>query len=274
MQVKLISKVIIATAALVNAPVSFAGFATYSTEWPDDKCIVNEKLSDHQKKQTAQEDNFLVVTPEEQAQRIDQYKRLYGKFGLTFLSADLRSIDNISYPALSSGVVVNTSASENYVSWEIGLGTRLQYVRLELEYLYEKNIPYNPSPLFDSGETLTSKFTSQSVWFNMMYDMDKLNVPYFTPYVGALVGVVWNKTRSTLSGTIGNGAAENHSRYVLGWGVTIGARMPFWTRWFGYLAYKYLDHGKVVWQDSTGIMRLKGHYVLQGVEVGVQYLLG
>lgn len=252
-----------------------AGFATYSQNWPDDACIVNEKVTNQETKPCVPDQNFLVVTPEEQVKRVDEYKRLYGKLGLTFLTAQIRKIQNTSSPVLSAGIPVNTGASDNYVSWEFGLGTKLQYVRVELEYLYQKKLPYNPNPLFlGSSQALTSELNSQSVWFDVMYDMNKLNVPYFTPYFGGLVGVVWNKTRSTLTGGIGTGVAQNHSRYSIGWGVTVGARFPFWTRWFGYVAYKYLDQGKVVWVDSTGLMSLKGHYVAQGLELGVQYLLG
>ncbi len=270
---KLINKTLAFSCAALFAPIVSAGFSTYSTQWPNDPCIVNEHVATKNKEEKPAEDNFLVVTPQEQAKRVDEYKRLYGKFGGTLLTAEVRKIENISQATLP-GRVINDIARENYLSWEIGLGTRLQYVRVELEYLYEKDIHYNPSPLFDTGESLTSKLMSQSIWFDLMYDMEKLNLPYFTPYIGGLVGLAWNKTRSTLTGTVGNGVAQNHSRYALGWGVTIGARLPFWTRWFGYIAYKYLDHGKVVWQDATGNMQLKGKYVVQGAEFGIQYLLG
>lgn len=268
-------KALVFSTSLLTSPLLLAGFATYSNDWPDDPCVVNEKVIKAPKTECKPDNNFLVITKEEQSKRLDDYKRLYAKLGMTFLTAQIRNIQNVSQPALSSGNVVNGSASENYVSWEFGLGTKFEYVRLELEYLYQKNIEYNPNPLFNTGtESLSSKLNTQSVWFDLMYDMSKLNLPYFTPYFGGLVGVCWNKTRSTLTGTIGNGAAQNHSRIALGWGVTVGARLPFWERWFGYLAYKYLDQGKVMWQDSTGVMQLKGHSVVQGVELGVQYLLG
>ncbi len=274
MSKQLLFRGLLASSVLMMSPILMAGFATYSKDWPDDACIVNEKVTNPETKPCTPDQNFLVVTPEEQSKRVDEYKRLYAKLGATFLTAQIRKIQNTSSPTLSGGIIVNSGASDNYMSWEFGLGTKLQYLRVELEYLYQKKIPYNPNPLFLGSNALVSTLESQSLWYDMMYDMSKLNLPYFTPYFGGLVGVVWNKTRSTLSGYPGTGVAANHARYALGWGVTFGARFPFWTRWFGYVAYKYLDQGKVVWQDSTGLMSLKGHYVTQGLELGVQYLLG
>lgn len=277
MRTKLIIRSCIAGFWLLNSPILLAGFTTYSKNWPDDPNVVNEKVTSHQEIAQAKPDpSFLVVTEAATEQRMSDFKRLYGKLGATFLNAEIRSITNTSYPALSSGTVVNSTAKENYVSWEFGLGTKFQYVRMELDYLYEKTLQYNMSPLFYNvaTESLNSKLMAQSVWFNLMYDMHKLNLPYFTPYFGGLLGVCWNKTRSAMTGSVGNGTAQTHSRVALGWGATFGIRFPFWTRWFGYMDYKYLDHGKVVWKDSSGIMQLKGQYVVQGISVGVQYLLG
>lgn len=276
---KLIVRGVLTSMAMLASPVILAGFATYSKDWPDDACIVNEKVTAVKKKSacTPSDASAVVIETEEPDKRLGEYRRLYGKIGATFLTAQIRNITNTSTPVLSAGNVVQTTANENYMSWQVGLGTKFQYVRMEVEYLYEKNVPYNVNPLFfntTSSESITSKLMSQSVWFDLLYDMEKLNLPYFTPYFGGLFGVVWNKTRTALTGTVGNGIAQNHSRIAFGWGVTVGARMPFWNRWFGYLGYKYLDHGKTVWVDSTGLMSLKGHYVVQGIEVGVQYLLG
>ncbi|HSX20647.1 MAG TPA: hypothetical protein VLG38_05970 [Gammaproteobacteria bacterium] len=271
-------RIITASCTLLISPVVFAAFSTYSKDWPDDGSIVDERVTSPVKTSTTTEEddsqNFLVVTQDQINKRIDDKNRLYAKLGMTFLTAQIRNITNTSSPLYSSATVVDNSANEDYMSWEFALGTTFQYVRLEAEYFYEKNIPYNSAPLFAGvSGNITSNLKSQSVWLEMDYDMKKLNIPYFTPYFGGLAGFVWNKTRTAIS-TISNNAAQNHSRYCLGWGVTIGARMAFWTRWYGYVGYKYLDHGMARWQSANGTAALKGHYVVQGVDLGVQYLLG
>lgn len=261
---------------LFIAPITYAGFSTYTNDWPDDATTVDEKITtDNPLKQAAPDTNFLVVTDEEQSKRVPETDHLYAKLGMTFLTAQLRNISNTSQPALSSANVVSTSVNSDYVSWEFALGTRVKYVRLELEYVYQKTLYYSPTPLFSGlPESLYSKIWNQSAWLDIIYDFEKLNIPYLTPYLGGLVGVCWNKTRSAMSGGLGNGTAHNHSRIALGWGVTVGARVPFWTRWFLYAGYKYLDQGQARWQDSTGVMGLKGHSVVQGVDLGVSYILG
>lgn len=271
---------ILASCALLISSVCSAGFATYSKDWPDDAASVDEKVSSIDTSAEpcpppAESCPIDIIGANGTGKRVCEDYRLYAKFGVTFLSAQIRQIQNTSLPALSSAYLINQSAKENYISWEFGLGTSIDPVRMELEYLYEKNVPYNATPLFAGrSENLTSTLMVQSLWFDLMYDLKKLNLPYFTPYIGGLLGISWNKTESTMYGGIGTNAEKNHSRISIGWGATIGARMPFWERWFGYFGYKYLDHGMVRWQDSTGVMGLKGHYVLQGFELGVQYLLG
>lgn len=274
--VKLI-KYSIGVSMLIAAPATFAGFSTYSDTWPDDAQTVDEKIS----KPDASDKAVPTVTDDTEKEqyaadeRLDDKNRLYAKLGLTLFSGQIRNINNVSQPALSSAIVINTNAQKDYASWEFGLGTKFKYTRLELDYFYEKNVPYNASPLFvGRSENISSKLMSQSLWLALMYDMEKLNLPYFTPYFGGLVGFVWNKTRTTMYNGIGDGVAKNHTHYSVGWGVTFGARMPFWTRWFGYLAYEYLDHGIARFQSNSGIMGLKGHYVVQGFAIGVQYLLG
>lgn len=274
--------ILFCSAALISPTVS-AGFATYAQDWPDDAAVVNEKIPAPQaavsKAKSKPSSNCGCDSSSTKANttdnRVAQQDRLYAKFGATFLTAEVRKMQNVSLPALSSAYLINTSATDNYVSWEFGLGAKIKALRWELEYMYDKNISYNPNPLFANlPESLTSTLQSQGLWLNVLWDIEKLQIPYFTPYVGVMGGFIWNKTRSTMSGGIGNGVAQNHSNYSIGWGATVGARVAFWTRWFGYIGYKYLDQGTPRWQDGTGIMQLKGHYVVDGIDIGVQYLLG
>lgn len=273
---RMLLKLILASccAGLASSP-AFAGFSTYSKDWPDGPESVNEKVKAPEKPVITH--TATKICPEEKVvPRISECNRLYAKLGATFFNAEVRKMANVSTAPLSGAFLLNNTASENYVSWEFGLGTKISALRWEVEYMYNKDIAYNASPLLAGfTDSLTSNLESQGVWVNILWDVEKLQVPYFTPYLGVMGGVIWNKTRSTLTGgTVGTGVAQNHSNYSIGWGVTIGARVPFWTRWFGYIGYKYLDQGTPRWKDSTGIMQLKGKYIVNGVDLGVQYLLG
>lgn len=261
-------------ASLISTPV-IAGFNTYSQNWPDGPEVVNEKIKTPEKPTITQ--TALKECPEEKAvPRVSECNRLYAKLGATFFNAEVRKMENVSMAPLSGAFLLNNTLKDNYISWEFGLGTKIRALRWEVEYMYNKNLTYDASPLLANfPETFTGTLESQGVWVSMLWDVEKLQVPYFTPYLGAMAGIIWNKTRSTLNGgTIGTGIAQNHSNYSIGWGLTVGARVPFWTRWFGYIGYKYLNQGTPRWKDSTGIMELKGTYIVNGIDVGVQYLLG
>lgn len=261
---------------ILNTPIAMAGFSTYTDKWPDDAASVDEKVycPPSQTQKPVVTDNTTKEAYDEM-ERISEQKRLYAKFGAAFATAQLRHIQNISNSSLSSINVVNDSISKYYASWEAGLGTKINAARFELSYLYEKDVAYNPNPLLASGtESLNSTVMNQGLWLALLWDWDNLKIPYLRPYIGALGGFMWNKTTSTFQGGVTNGVSQNHSRYVVGWGATIGFRMAFWTRWFGYLEYKYLDQGKVVWVSNDGLARLKSQYIVQGVNLGVQYLLG
>lgn len=264
--------------ALLMSSQAMAGFNTYSKDWPDDASVVNERVKAPPKDSTMLSQAALPMCPDETENlepRVSECNRLYAKLGATFFTADVRKMQNISLAPLSGAFLLNNSVKDSYVSWEFGLGTKIRALRWEVEYMYDKNLSYNASPLLAGfPEALTSTIESQGLWLNILWDVDKLKIPYITPYIGVMGGLIWNKTRSTLTGGVGTGVAQNHSNYRLGWGVTAGARVAFWTRWFGYLGYKYLDQSTPRWKDSTGIMQLKGKYIVDGIDVGVQYLLG
>lgn len=273
MQIHKLLKPSLIVIGMINCPIAWAGFSTYSSTWPDDASVVNEKVVVDTKPASIKP---TEICEEKTSKRLSEQNRLYAKIAAAFVTDELRTIQNVSTSsALSNSVLTLNSVKDNYVTWEVGLGTKYKYLRYEVEYIYQKNVQYNPNPLFNGqSEVLTSYYSNQGAWLNLVYDMDKATIPYFTPYLGGLIGFMWNKTHSAMQGGVGNGTQETHSRYAVGWGVNLGIRIPFWERWFGYIEYKYLDQGMVRWKDSTGLMELKAKSVVQGVNVGVQYLLG
>ncbi len=259
-----------------------AGFGTYAKDWPDDAAVVGEQvapttdeMANGQAVASASCDIGPTQTASDDSARIDELNRLYVKLGVTFDTAQIRRIQNVSPPPVANAIILNNTINVNYASWEIGLGTKTNWGRWEVSYLYDKQLAYSPAPIFvGRAENLVSTINSQTGWLACYYDMNRASISYFVPYAGVLAGIVYNKTRSVVQGGVGNGGTQGHGKFGVAWGVAIGARMPFWTRWYGYLEYKYLDQTGVRWKDSTGLVVLKGHYVVKAVSVGVQYLLG
>lgn len=258
-----------------------AGFATYSDNWPDDASVVNEKVppptTTASKTPSAECEAECETIQLSQApvDRVPEDNHLYVKFGGLFATAQVRKMKSLSQGSLAAAYLLNRNISDNYFTWETGIGAKIKNIRWELEYMHYKTLEYNPTPIFNNyPENLSSTFTNITMWINLIYDFNTYNFVYFRPYMGAMFGIAWNRTRSTMTGGLGTGAEQTASRYSPAWGFTFGARMPFYERWFGYLAYKYNNCGSMKWKDSTGVMVIKGTSVVQGVSIGVQYLLG
>lgn len=278
---QLVLKVVVASSLIFAASIAHAGFAMYTDKWPDDASIVNERVTPPEPSVTkvpseaAQAQCEVIKLSQNSPNRVPERNHLYVKFGGMFTTAEIRSITNLSQGNLGTAYLIQQSLTDNYFTWEAGIGSKLQNVRWELEYVYYKDLQYNPNPIFANNvERLMSSYTNITLWFNLIYDFDTINFVYFKPYVGAMLGLAWNRTRSTMYNGLGTGQEQTHSRYNPGWGVTVGARMPFSERWFAYVAYKYNNAGNMKWKDSTGVLQLKGTFVASGVSFGVQYLLG
>lgn len=269
-------KAILTLSGCMLAMPAMAGFATYSDEWPNNPQVVNEYIEPDpvvKPKTPESPQNIACITDTYGTEDIVSNKgRLYGKLGINYLTTKVSNMRNISSGVFAGlSLVSESSKSDNY-SWEIGLGTTFMMLRAELEYVYAKEITYNSTPVMvGRSEGLLSTVKNASVLLNFFYDFDTFR--YFKPYVGAMWGVSWNTTRSTLvGGSLGNNVAQN-SNYVspLAWGLSIGGRIPFYQRWRGYVQYRYNNLGRVNWV-SAGNLRLKGYYIISGVSLGVQYI--
>jgi len=260
--------IILVLALIVSVPV-YADFSTYSKNWPNDAATVNENVS----KPPPVQEQASVVKPVPVCTRISENKRVYVKFGINANTTEIRNIRNQSYSPLANKPIVSDYANLNDYNWEVGVGTKIDPVRFELEYIHHRLVNYNPVPLVVGNfASLSSEVTNQSLLINIFYDFSQLQ--YVKPYVGALTGFVWNKARSILQGGgVGNGIAKNNSKFGTAWGFSIGMRVPFKDRWYGYLGYRYMGLSKVIWKDSTSTMKLQGQYVYKGFDLGVQVIL-
>lgn len=270
-------KVTLLLSSLCFAPVVIAAFSTYSADWPDDAAVVDEKITTLAPPPTTVDSVVAQALGQEAeaeviAQRETENDRLYVKFGLNRSLIEIRHIRNKSYLPLANYPTNSYSIKKNEVSWECGLGTRVNNTRFEAEYLHHRKLNYNPAPVFiGRAEILTSEVVNRALLVNAYWDFN--NVVYFKPYVGVLTGVVWNKTRSSMRGGVGTGTARTNANYGLAWGLTLGARMPFWSKWSAYFAYRYTAQSKMLWKDSTQILKLEGQYLFTGFCLGLNYIL-
>ena len=264
MSVKALLVLIISTLA---SSAIMADFQSYSKEWPND--IADEETT---VVETVDTSTAIQDLPDVEP-RVSENKRLYIRFALNASKTEVRSILNKSQPPLGGLGLAATGLQKNDISWEVGLGTKIDMTRYELEYIHHKKINFNPSPLFKGNSaSLTSELTNRAILLNFYYDFD--NFRYLKPYVGATLGVVWNKTRSALTGGgVGNGSAISRSTYGVAWGGRIGGRIPFWSNWSGDLGYRYTGQSKVYWKDGRSILNIDGRYVFSGFYLGVNYII-
>lgn len=273
----LVRDLLVFSSCMFVTPVAWAGFSTYSSTWPNDAASVNENaIGTVNTKDTAPDSDTIINEdflglPD----RVPEYKRLYVKFGVNSSITQIRHIRNKSKPPLANLPVANTTSQNDDISWEFGVGTKMQFLRFEAEYLHHKKLAFNAAPIVvGNNASINSELLNRALLLNMYFDFDNDHIVYFKPYFGVLTGVVWNKTRSIVQGGgLGNGNARTISNYGLAWGVTVGARMPFWSNWMAYFAYRYTGQSKAHWKDSSSVVHLEGQYVFRGVCLGVQYII-
>lgn len=276
------SLILVLVQGLLFSSAATAGFSTYSKDWPNDAEIVGEG------KNTTTTDQLGVkedcVASNKSADLVDDTivprtanKRLYLKFGSNFNSAQIKAIKNYSYNALSTAELNVNTVRKNYISWEIGAGSKINALRYEVEYIHTKDISYNVQTLFvGRAERFSSTVTNRSILLNIFFDFENfsnLNFNYFRPYIGVLGGATWNKTRSIMQGGIGDNVPKNGNKIGFTWGVTFGARVPFGERWTGYFGYRFTRQPKVLWKNDTSVLLLKGKYILSGFNLGASFLI-
>jgi len=275
---KLINLSLVLVYMMFTSFAAVAGFSTYSKDWPNDAAVVKENdptVAAAERPKIANAD--LIEDNNNTNDRVSEDGRLYVKFGGNFNSAKIYKIKNYSYNTLANSTVNNDSVRSDYISWEVGAGSKTKTLRYEVEYVHTKNVTYNANPIFNSGsERLTSVVMNKNILLNIFYDFknfSNLNFEFFRPYVGVLTGIAWNKTRSTMQGGVGTNVAKNGNKVGAAWGLSFGARMPFYSRWTAYFGYRFIKQPKVLWKDNTSVLLLKGKYVLQSFNVGVSYLI-
>lgn len=252
----------------VFSPLVLADFNPYSKNWPSDIASDEPPPPDPiNNLPTAMQD------PPDAEARVSEKKRLYVKFGVNASKTEIRHIRNKSQPPLSGLTIGIDGIQKNDISWEFGLGTKFDMARYELEYLHHRKLNYNPEPIvLGNAATLRSEVINRTLILNIYWDFD--NFLYIKPYFGVLGGVVWNKTRSAMSGGgIGSGSAKTTSNYGVAWGVSVGARIPFWSNWASYVGYRYTGQSKIFWKDGRGVLKLEGQYVFSGFCLGLNYII-
>jgi len=110
--------------------------------------------------------------------------------------------------------------------------------------------PWNPATIPPTADPLHTSVTTTTLMLNGYYDLAKFD--RFTPYVGAGVGIAYNKT-GDVSFT-GNPALvnviEGDSRWSLAWSLMAGVGVQLTERTTLDIGYRYMDMGKA----ESGIM--------------------
>ncbi len=257
------------------SPVCLAGFATYAKDWPNDPEIVNEKIQDVAAPTFLKSTSDAGVCVEDTygAQNmVPEVGRLYLKVGLNYMDSEVRNLRNTSTGVFANSTLTKKSSKVSYYTWEIAAGTKWNVFRVELDYIYTKEILYNVTPVVQGRtETIQSTVNNTALMLNFMYDWNAFT--YFRPYAGVLWGFAWNRTRTALvGGAVGDNASQNSNFFSpLAWGLCVGGRMPFYERWHAYVQYKYTEQGWAKWKSRTETFRMRGTYYLQGFSLGVQY---
>lgn len=262
-------------AGVLFSPVCFAGFATYAKDWPNDPEIVNEKVEDVSSPAFLKPVTDTGVCVEDtygSQKRVPEAGRLYLKVGLNYMDSEVRNLRNNSQGIFAGATLNKKNAKTSYYTWEVAAGTKWNVFRVELDYIYTKEILYNTTPVVQGrAEGIESTINNTSLMLNFMYDWNTFT--YFKPYVGVLWGIAWNRTRTALTGGVVGDNASQNSNFIspLAWGFCVGGRMPFYERWYAYVQYKYTDQGWAKWKSRTAAFRMRGTYYLQGFSLGVQY---
>ncbi|MEQ1649399.1 MAG: outer membrane beta-barrel protein [Hyphomicrobiaceae bacterium] len=133
-----------------------------------------------------------------------------------------------------------------------------------------------PAPIEDPMHT---RVKSTTLMFNAYYDLGKFGG--VTPYVGAGVGVAYNRTGETYftdNPSLVN-RIEGASRLSLAWSVGAGIGWQVSERAVLDVGYRYTDLGKAITGriDNTGAVNPAAHIDQMGnheVKVGLRYHLG
>lgn len=133
----------------------------------------------------------------------------------------------------------------------VGCGSGLRGVRGEfmIGYHGRRNIdgtpgPWNPATVPPTADPLHTSVTTTTLMFNGYYDIARFD--RFTPYVGAGVGLAYNKTGGvsfTANPALTN-VIEGDNRWSLAWSLMAGVGVQLTERTTLDIGYRYLDMGK------------------------------
>ena len=104
--------------------------------------------------------------------------------------------------------------------------------------------PWNPATVPPTADPLHTSVSTTTLMFNGYYDIARLD--QFTPYVGAGVGLAYNKTGGvsfTANPALTN-VIEGDSRWSLAWSLMAGVGIQLSERTTLDIGYRYIDMGR------------------------------
>jgi len=185
---------------------------------------------------------------------------LGAKVGASFMDADsIKNTTDVANPAS----VTKTSGDDTVAV----LGASIGYdwsgqgvpVRSELEYAYRHGFSYDSNPVFVNAgipTRATSDMNTHTLMVNGYYDFK--NKSKFTPYVGAGLGVSWNKTDTTGTVIATGGSTQNsRSESSFAWNLATGIDYELNEKVSLDAMYRYSDLGDAVWGGSAAELTSK-----------------
>lgn len=219
----------------------------------------------------AEENNIRAILP------TSEVGSFYLKLGMHKSTSEVQSIKNkATAAALTNMALTAKQTKKNITSGQIGGGYIFDKFKVDVGYIFGSTLNYNQTTLFTAGAIgLQSKITGQNVIASVDYEFAKFNE--LQPFVGVAAGLGMNKVAATFTGTgIAGTDGVSKTKTILGlnYGLQVGARLRIsQTRFLVNASYRYLNLGKVKWQDNSGTMLLEGKKMVNGIFLDLMYLL-
>ena len=261
-------------------PVAHADFSILGSKWPDDIPDVYKETVEEQQEQYL--GRLSTVEHEKIPRRwtdfmrgelVDELGHYYFKVAGNFAQIKVDKIKNLSSGVFGTSTLSTETLQHDQTGLEAGYGYSWSWLRIDLEYLFNKSTDFERSPLFaeaSRSEILISHVKTEALLGNIYYDFREMYL--LKPYLGIGGGIAFARTATILNNSSVDGTRKKR-KLSLAWAASGGLRLRFWTRFMLNAGYRYARIGKVVWRDNSDALKLKGKTSFSGFVLGFTYLI-
>lgn len=206
---------------------------------------------------------------------VRETQHYYARVGLNFSTLKLEQLKNVSLGLDSSGVVAKKSVSMNQTGLEIALGYGWSSnLRGEIEYLANKNLNYDASPVVTgaglTSRQLTAQIKNNTLLANVYYEFLGLN--RFKPYVTVGLGPSLSSVQATITAApydAAGSATLRKTNIAMAFGG--GLRVAMFSHWHIDIRYRYMRLGQKLKFAPTSGFALSGSSNMNAVSLGLMY---